>query len=330
MMQATKTLTMATAILGFCSWVTAQEAGRNDPTRQDPMNPDRKKQMGQDQGARAGDRSKSPVSAILKADDLIGKNVVNPEGKTLGEIKNLAIDAEQGTIAYAILSFGGFLGIGDKLFAIPWQALRVGPGNDNFVLNVTKEKLEKAPGFDSDKWPDLSNRTHGTELHAYYGVSPYWDRAAWKGVVQPGRDVADAAYGKTAGDHFNAQSVQTISGRVESVEEKDKEGKGEVVVLMVKTTGNETLKVKLGPKSHVEAQNLEFKENDQVEVTGSKVMIDGKQCIIATEVRKDGRTLRLRDASGKPTWTTGREGELRRDTDPARGGRENDPTRRDR
>jgi len=308
MMKSLKSLTMASAILGICSWVSAQAGGRNDPTRQDPMNPDRTRQMGQDQGARGAQKT-GQMSAIVKASDLIGKNVVNPEGKELGEIKNLAIDAEQGRIAYAILSFGGFLGIGDKLFAIPWGALRIGPGGDNFVLNINKEKLEKAPGFDSDKWPDLTNRQHGAELHTYYGVTPYWDNAPWKGVVQPGRDTADAGYAEgTMGKEFNPQSMQTISGRIESVEEKDAPGKGDMVVLMVKTTGNETVKVKLGPQTWLKSQNIELRANDQVEVTGSKVTVDGKQCLIATEVRKDGKTLKFRDAYGKPTWTPAGEG----------------------
>jgi sporulation protein YlmC with PRC-barrel domain len=317
MMKSIKSLTVTSAILGICSWAAAQE-GRTDP-RQDPRNPDRARQMGQDQGGRAGDARKSQVSVILKASDLIGKNVVNPEGKDLGEIKNLAIDAEQGRIAYAILSFGGFLGIGDKLFAIPWGALRVGPGGDNFVLNVNKEKLEKAPGFDSDKWPDLTNREQGTELHTYYGVTPYWDTAAWKGVIQPGRGTADSGYARDDGmaSQFNAQTVQTVSGRIESVEDKsdkDTAGKGEGVCLTLKTTGNETVKVHLGPQAWLQSQNLELRANDQIEVTGSKVTMDGKTGIIATEVRKDGKTLKVRDATGKPTWTTGR------DTDPAGAG----------
>jgi sporulation protein YlmC with PRC-barrel domain len=321
-----KSLTVASAILGICSWVAAQEAGRTDPRRQDPMNPDRTKQMGQDAN-RAGDSAKSQMSVILKGSDLIGKNVVNPEGKNLGEIKNLAIDAEQGRIAYAILSFGGFLGIGDKLFAIPWGALRVGPGGENFVLNVTKEKLEKAPGFDSDKWPDLTNRQQGTDLHTYYGVSPYWENAAWKGVIQPGRDVADAGYGRDAAyaKHFNPQSVQTITGRIDSIDEKDAKdaGMGEAVCLMVKTTSDTTMKVHLGPNSYVRSQNLELRKGDQVEVTGSKVTIDGKECLIATELRKDGKSLRLRDPRGTPAWTSGRDA-----SDPTGRGRETDPTKR--
>jgi len=315
-MKSIASLTIAASIFGICSWAHAQEPRNAEPGRQDTV--------GQDPMRKT---TTSQVSVIHKASDLIGKNVVNPEGKTLGEIKNLAIDAEQGRIAYAILSFGGFLGIGNKLFAIPWGALRIGPGGDNFVLNVDKAKLEKAPGFDNDKWPDLTNRQIGGELHTYYGITPYWQDANWKGVIQPGRDDvgADAAARRADGigrdgKQFNLQSVETVTGKVENVERNaSSEGMPQPMEFTLKTPANETFKVCTGPATWLQAQNFELRANDQVEVKGSKVMTDGKHCIIASEIKKDGRTLKLRDERGNPAWTTDRDGDLRREKgDPAR------------
>src|ERR1035438_6401807 len=107
-----------------------------------------------------GDRSRR---GVLAADTLTGDKVVNRQKEDLGTIEHLMIDVEQGRIAYAVLSFGGFLGMGDKLFAIPWSALAVDTVERQFILNVDKKLLERAPGFDKDHWPNMADRTWGAE-----------------------------------------------------------------------------------------------------------------------------------------------------------------------
>ena len=90
----------------------------------------------------------------LAATTIVGAKVINSAGEELGNLKELMVDLTDGRIAYAVLSFGGFLGIGDKLFAIPWEAMTLDAAAGTFVLNIEKEKLENAPGFDKDYWPD--------------------------------------------------------------------------------------------------------------------------------------------------------------------------------
>ena len=124
--------------------------------------------MAQVQPARASRR-------VLAASTIKGDKVVNLQGENLGNIEDLMIDLERGRIAYAVLSFGGFLGMGDKLFAIPWEALTVDMAEKRLVLNVDKELLKRAPGFDKNNWPDMTDRTWGNELYSYYGYKPYWD-----------------------------------------------------------------------------------------------------------------------------------------------------------
>jgi hypothetical protein len=85
------------------------------------------------------------------------------------------IDLPSGRVAYVVLSFGGFLGIGDKLFAVPWSALRVDEGEHEFILDVDRKTLENAPGFDKDNWPDMADATFGTSVHQHYGRTPYWE-----------------------------------------------------------------------------------------------------------------------------------------------------------
>jgi hypothetical protein len=84
------------------------------------------------------------------------------------------IDLSSGRVAYAVLSFGGFLSMGNKLFAVPWNAFTIDTGQEEFLLNTPKEKLENAPGFDKDNWPDTADRTWGAGVHSHYGVAPYW------------------------------------------------------------------------------------------------------------------------------------------------------------
>lgn len=110
----------------------------------------------------------------LSASSINGTSVKNGEGENLGDIEDLMIDLSEGRVAYAVVSFGGFLGMGDKLFAVPFSALRCDCENKVFVLDVPKEKLENAPGFDKDNWPDTADRTWGADIHTHYGVTPYW------------------------------------------------------------------------------------------------------------------------------------------------------------
>lgn len=106
---------------------------------------------------------------IHRASALIGLEVRNDAGKDLGEINDLAIDGHTGKIEYAAVSFGGFVGVGDKLFAVPWDALQVKQvgdrEDDNWIatMNVSQEMLETAKGFNKDNWPDMADERWRTE-----------------------------------------------------------------------------------------------------------------------------------------------------------------------
>lgn len=115
--------------------------------------------------------------SVLSTSSIVGTNVYNREGESLGDIKDLMIDTNEGKIAYAVLSFGGFLGLGDKYFAMPWDAFTVDKQNERLILNVDKERLENAPGFDKDNWPDNSNHDYLTKVYNHYQYKPYWNRS---------------------------------------------------------------------------------------------------------------------------------------------------------
>ena len=112
---------------------------------------------------------------ILSATTLIGDGVKNAAGEDLGKLEEIMLDVESGRITYGVLSFGGFLGMGDKLFAVPWSAFDLNKEEKSFYLNVNKEQLENAPGFDKNNWPDMADLKWGRSIHDYYGVTPYWN-----------------------------------------------------------------------------------------------------------------------------------------------------------
>ena len=119
--------------------------------------------------------SGGPGPDVMDADTLIGDSVVNDAGDDLGKIEAIMLDVASGRIAYAVLSFGGFLGMGDKLFAIPWSALTLDADQKCFILSLAKDRLENAPGFDKDHWPSMADPTWATDVHTYYNARPYWD-----------------------------------------------------------------------------------------------------------------------------------------------------------
>jgi hypothetical protein len=111
-----------------------------------------------------------PGPALMGADTLIGNDVYNRAEEHLGSIKELMIEMSTGKISYAVLSFGGFLGMGDQLFAVPWTALKLDTTNKRFTLDASKEQLKKAPGFDKDHWPSMADTTWVSDVHSFYGV----------------------------------------------------------------------------------------------------------------------------------------------------------------
>lgn len=108
--------------------------------------------------------------ATMGAATLIGNDVYNTKEEDLGDIKEIMLDVNTGRVNYAVLSFGGFLGMREELFAVPWSALKLDPVNERFILNVEKERLKNVLGFDKDNWPDMADQSWREEIHAYYGT----------------------------------------------------------------------------------------------------------------------------------------------------------------
>lgn len=111
---------------------------------------------------------------LLSTESLKDNTVKNSSGKDLGSIEELMLNPENGKIDYAVLSFGGFLGMGDKYFAVPWEAIEVDRENKTLKLDMPKERLENMEGFDKDNWPDFANPEFKNTIHTHFtGVGRY-------------------------------------------------------------------------------------------------------------------------------------------------------------
>lgn len=115
------------------------------------------------------------TNAPVKASNIMGTRVVNPMGESLGSVKEVVLDPRSGRVAYVVVSFGGFLTMGEKLFAIPFSAFDYNVTKNEYVLDVPKERLETAPGFDSNNWPSMAGERWNRDVYDFYGRSPYWE-----------------------------------------------------------------------------------------------------------------------------------------------------------
>lgn len=120
------------------------------------------------------DASDGPGPQVMAADTLTGDEVRNGANEKLGEIVDIMLDVPTGRVAYAVMSVGGVLGMGSKLFAIPWSAMTLDTENKCFRLNVAKDRFDEAPGFDKDHWPTMADQRWAEDVHAFYEARPYW------------------------------------------------------------------------------------------------------------------------------------------------------------
>jgi hypothetical protein len=103
-----------------------------------------------------------------------GSKVENTKGDNLGHIEEIMIDKSSGRVGYAVLNYGSFLGMGGKLFALPWDILKYDTRRSAYVIGIPEERLKNAPSFDSGTWPDMGDPAWGKAIHDYYGSPADW------------------------------------------------------------------------------------------------------------------------------------------------------------
>jgi len=114
------------------------------------------------------------TTTLISSGKVAGTRVYNAAGEHLGEIADIMIDKVSGRVAYAVMSFGGFLGIGEQYHPLPWSTLTYDVDKGGYVVNLSREQLEGAPHYEAQNRPDWGDRAYEQRLHDYYGVNPYW------------------------------------------------------------------------------------------------------------------------------------------------------------
>jgi len=264
------------------------------------------------QGA-AGEIGNVPESGRINAfrvDSITGSRLINLEGEHIGTIDNLVIDIDTGTIVYAVLEFGGIMGFGDKLFAVPWQSLTAVPVEGIFILDQSRARLKKAPGFDKDDWPDIGDRGWRSGINAFYlqhapykqaSAAPPAPRKQTTGYgygphpIYP-NEVYTSIWGDPYGQMFNPETIDTVTGKILKIEYYQH------MLLLIYTDAKKPALVALGPTGYFENQRKALQPGHMVTVTGSRVIVDDTPFMIATRIREGNEELQLRDKEGQPIW----------------------------
>jgi sporulation protein YlmC with PRC-barrel domain len=128
-----------------------------------------------------------------RASRIIGTDVQNRAGERLGEIRDIVVDPRSGAVSYAVVAFGGFLGVGDKAVRGAWKAIGMDTAGDHFVIDADRERLRSAPGFDKDRWPDMADPRWNEDVHRYYGQRWPRDAEDRRGSARPLSPASGAA-----------------------------------------------------------------------------------------------------------------------------------------
>jgi sporulation protein YlmC with PRC-barrel domain len=249
----------------------------------------------------------------FRIDKIIGSGVINLEGEPIGTIDDLVIDIDDGSLVYAAIKTGGFLGFGEKLVAVPWKSLAAVPSEGIFIIDQSKTKLEKASSFDANNWPDVGDRNWRAGIYEFYrhhlpspqkavpATSTQKKQKRHAGY-QPYIGYTDEPYVYPSvwqniyGELFDPQKIETITGKIVKVE-FDK-----VMKLIVYTDTKKPVLVALGPTDYFESQEKVLKPGDRITVTGSRAVVDDTPFLIATKIKEGNEELQVRDNEGHPIW----------------------------
>lgn len=127
-----------------------------------------------DNGLRARDLDRKESGNLIGSDKVEGTSVYGLDDKKIGKIERIMIDKPSGKVAYAVLSFGGFLGMGDEHYPIPWAKLTYDESRGGYRTDLTKDNLEDAPRYEAEDEFDWDDRDRASAIYTHYGLPPYW------------------------------------------------------------------------------------------------------------------------------------------------------------
>jgi sporulation protein YlmC with PRC-barrel domain len=245
---------------------------------------------------------------LYRVTHLTGAEVKNTDVQDLGEIAGFAIDVSNGHVVYDIISVGG-VGPGRKYVAVPPGAIRMVPQNHVAILNASRQMLESV-AFRSDEWPNWTSPEYMQRLSKLFPPAPPASALGYlpSQTTEAQRFADEKAWGVDSpqAKAFDRNTVTTITGTVDSIGSFKAEGAPTGAIgglrLDVKTSNGQTVIVYAGPLSFAEQKDFFVMPGDQITITGSQTNIQLRSVLLASELKKDGQTLALRDKSGKPLW----------------------------
>jgi sporulation protein YlmC with PRC-barrel domain len=244
-------------------------------------------------------QDKAMRTGFVRGSQIVGMEIQNNDHQKIGTVEDIVIDQDNGSIAFAVVALDPAMVTGEKLLALPWNSAKVATDSKTVVVDLTKDRLEKAPKFDKNAWPDMTAQW-SNEVTAFYGVA--------RPVGTP-RDVAQPVLredhdgmnrdGLNRTDNVRRE-VTTLTGKVKSFDRRDP-------ALLMVTTDRGEVQAELGPVTFLDQQNLAFDPNADVTLRGYETTRDGRRIFIVSEaMAKDGRSVRLRGDDFAPLWAQNR------------------------
>jgi len=240
---------------------------------------------------------------LRRVSNLIGTDVA-VRGRDAGNIEDLVIDMREGHIAYMLISLtDAFAGSPNRMAAIPWQAVDLMPDQRLANIDVGRQQLLRL-AFTEDNIPNLDDMTYARRLHERFDLSPYWEVF---GYVEP---TGVTKFSGTAwntdswyAQAFDPDNVTTFSGTIESVSTfKPAPDATAGLRLRIRTDDGREMLVNAGPSGFATQKSVTFAAGDRIMVTGSRAQIAGQNVILASQLKKDDRTVQLRTRQGRPLW----------------------------
>ncbi len=250
-----------------------------------------------------------------RVSELLGLTIRDAQNQDLGRLRDIMIDTQQGKVAYGVLSLRSGLVAADKDMAVvPWSVLEIMPQAGIARLNVDRQTLD-AIAFNDRNFPNLADPQYSRQLYERFNVTPYWETLGYVapvgGMERPGtpsgsmeqRGTSLWMEGSEYNSLFNPSAVETIHGTVQRVDTFRLEGTPiQGTSLQILTDDGRTMIVHAGPHPYLERQNISFHPGDKVTITGSPANWNGRDIVLASQIKVGDKTLMLRDEQGKPQW----------------------------
>jgi sporulation protein YlmC with PRC-barrel domain len=231
---------------------------------------------------------------LMLVSEVVGAKLRTSNGEEFGQIANVLVDSRYGKAAYAVVSYGGVLGLGQAMTVVPWTAMDFrGPDQDAYVT-ADAQTLKRFEFSNLSEMPDVTNHAEAQRIHRAYAAQPYWHGE---------RPVAQER-AQRFGRKWNSPPMQT-NGTIEEVAtftwQNAQTHTG--TKLMVKTPDGEMVTVLVAPESYVKQQQMDFTKGQQVTVTGWQGRLHGEQVLSAQKIQMAEKTFALRDQYGQPQWS---------------------------